>query len=302
VDGETIETTPEHPFYTADGEWVAAANLAQVTDPRGVTTTPNGVTTRVEHNAFGLPERVIADDGTGGGDLNATTDLDYDSALNLRRMTDANGNETWYAFTARNLVAAEHYADDTAMGYTYDGRGNVGVQTLQDGQAITHTYDALGRVTGKALAASGWQTYTYDAEGRLLTAEETLNGHTTRLAYAYNAPGDLVSTAQTVDGTSWTVLYAYDYSGGVYTVTYPSGVQRVYELDPLGRLDAVREGDGPAVADYAYYDVDGYTAITYANGLTARIDYDTLGPFCDTGQLYGSRVRVWLRARSLPGA
>jgi hypothetical protein len=27
VDGETIETTPEHPFHTADGEWVPAANL-----------------------------------------------------------------------------------------------------------------------------------------------------------------------------------------------------------------------------------------------------------------------------------
>jgi RHS repeat-associated protein len=27
VDGEFIETTPEHPFYTADGEWVAAGDL-----------------------------------------------------------------------------------------------------------------------------------------------------------------------------------------------------------------------------------------------------------------------------------
>ena len=27
IDGETIETTPEHPFYTAEGEWVPAADL-----------------------------------------------------------------------------------------------------------------------------------------------------------------------------------------------------------------------------------------------------------------------------------
>ena len=27
IDGETIETTPEHPFYTANGEWVAAGEL-----------------------------------------------------------------------------------------------------------------------------------------------------------------------------------------------------------------------------------------------------------------------------------
>lgn len=27
IDGETVETTPEHPFYTAKSEWVAAGNL-----------------------------------------------------------------------------------------------------------------------------------------------------------------------------------------------------------------------------------------------------------------------------------
>jgi len=27
IDGEAIRTTPEHPFYTADGEWVAAGLL-----------------------------------------------------------------------------------------------------------------------------------------------------------------------------------------------------------------------------------------------------------------------------------
>ena len=28
VDGELIVTTPDHPFYTDDGEWVAAGELA----------------------------------------------------------------------------------------------------------------------------------------------------------------------------------------------------------------------------------------------------------------------------------
>jgi len=27
IDGEVIETTPEHPFYTAEGEWVPAGEL-----------------------------------------------------------------------------------------------------------------------------------------------------------------------------------------------------------------------------------------------------------------------------------
>ncbi len=27
IDGETVVTTPEHPFYTAEGEWVPAADL-----------------------------------------------------------------------------------------------------------------------------------------------------------------------------------------------------------------------------------------------------------------------------------
>ncbi|MDQ7036844.1 MAG: hypothetical protein Q9P01_19025 [Anaerolineae bacterium] len=33
IDGELIETTPEHPFYTDEGEWVNATNLRR-TYPR----------------------------------------------------------------------------------------------------------------------------------------------------------------------------------------------------------------------------------------------------------------------------
>ena len=28
IDGELVETTPEHPFYTDDGEWIDAADLS----------------------------------------------------------------------------------------------------------------------------------------------------------------------------------------------------------------------------------------------------------------------------------
>jgi hypothetical protein len=43
------------------------------------------------------------------------------------------------------------------------------------------------------------------------------------------------------------------------------------------RLDAVRKGDGTLVADYGYNDAARYNTVALANGLTARIDYDTLG-------------------------
>jgi YD repeat-containing protein len=203
--------------------------------------------------------------------------LTYDAGLNLVSVVDANGNTTRYSYTPRNTVETEFYADGTTVSYAYDPRGSVASLILQDNQIITQTYDALGRLTGKAFSTGGSQTLTYDVMGRMATADQSLDGYTTALTCAYNAVGDVVSTTQALDGTGWQVDYGYDYVNAVYTVTYPSGAQRVQAMDALNRLDTVQRGDGIQVADYDYYDADFYHTLTYSNGLTTRVDYDTLG-------------------------
>ncbi len=59
-------------------------------------------------------------------------------------------------------------------------------------------------------------------------------------------------------------------------MTYPSGASRVQEMDAFGRLAAVRQGDGSAVAEYTYSDQAGFWTEEYGNNLVTRIDYDAL--------------------------
>jgi RHS repeat-associated protein len=239
---------------------------------RETVTDPAGVRTHTESNAFGRPVRTIEDE-TG---LHAATQYEYDNALDPIRILDANGHATQYAYTPRDQVQIETYADGTTVGYTYDGRGNVLARTAQDGSTATSTYDGAGRLTGKTFSTGGSQSFGYDAAGRLVSGGQTLSGHTSQLTYAYNPLGDAISTTQTLDGQGWTVGYVYNYAGGVYTTTYPSGISRRYELDHLGRLDAVKQGGGALVADYAYLDLASYFTLTYPSGVETRSDYDAL--------------------------
>lgn len=163
---------------------------------RLTTTDPKGVTTRTEQNAFGQMMQEVAD----AGGLNATTRHEYDNALNLVRLVDANGNATQYAYTPRNQVAAETYADGATVQYGYDRRGKLRERTAQDGVTTTHSYDGAGRLTEKAFATGGSQTFAYDPAGRLTQAGQTLSGHASQLTFDYNALGDVTHTTQALDG------------------------------------------------------------------------------------------------------
>lgn len=235
-------------------------------------TDPNGIITHTDYNGFNLPTRVTED--TGG--LNASTNYSYDSALNLIRITDANLNITQYVYDVRNLLRTEIYADGTTVDYSYDGRGNLAIRTDQDSNTTTHGYDGVGRLIMKAFSTGGWQRYDYDDAGRVTQAEEQMNGHHSLLTFSYNNLSDVVSTTQSLDNYSWSVDYAYDYVSGVYTITYPSGAERVQTLDSIGRLDTVHQGNGTLITDYDYHDLNSYMTVAYPNGLNTRTDYDTL--------------------------
>lgn len=233
-------------------------------------TDPGGIVTRQVYNAFGKPVTLLRD--VGG--LNVTTSYTYDNDLNLASLVDDNGNQTRYRYTPRGEVASVAYADGTVAQYRYDGAGNLTGVVNPDGSAIALAYDGTRRLTGRSFSAGGWQAFTYDEAGHLASASQEMNGHTTRNTYAYNLLGDVISTTQRLDGVSWTTTTSYDYPAGSHTLTYPSGVQRIYENDPLDRLEAVRAGDQGLIAAYGYHDGESYLTLENANGLVNRVDYD----------------------------
>ena len=293
-----------------DYSYDAAGNLAQVTGVRGVVTAyvyddlnrlvqscqdalglnlctgtdydrlnnqetvtdPNSITTRTEYNAFGRRVQVIQDEGA----LNATTNYSYDHALNLVSVTDANGNMTSYDYGSRNELISENYADNTVVGYSFDGRGNLLELTNQDGEIITHIYDGANRLRQRTFSTGGSQNFAYNEVGRLIDAQQSMNGHSSQLTFIPNPLGDIVDSNQAIDGLSWNITYDYDYVNGIYTTTYPSGVQRSWTLDPQDRIEVVRDENGSSIAGYSYNDLSSYDTVSYANGLTTRTDYDAL--------------------------
>ena len=240
-------------------------------------TDAEGVTILTTYNAFGMPLLMVAD----SGGLNNTTSYQYDNALNLIRYTDDNSNSTIFKYTDRNQMADEIYADGTTVAYTYDDRGNIDTRTDQEGVILTFTFDGAGRETAVSYSGGGSQSSQFDAMGRVTQVSETANGHSTVLTYGYNPIGDVINTTQEIDGvggTTWQVDYAYSYPSGTYTVTYPSGVDAIYSMDPLGRLDLVEQDSGSlaTVGDYTYDDLNSFFEISYGNSVVNRFDYDAL--------------------------
>lgn len=238
-------------------------------------TDAEGVVQQTIYNKLGLAIQDIAD--VNG--LATTISYEYDNLLNMVQVTDPNGNPTQYSYTPLQQIETELYADGTSVSYTYDPRGNIATTTLQDSAVITRTYDAANRQSLLEFSTGGSQSFVYDPSGRMVSATQTMAGHSTVTGYGYNIVGDVVTTTQQLDGgTAWLTQYAYDYMVGERTVTYPSGAIRTYTMDDLNRLDTVETGSGTVIADYNYDVINRFNTIAYpSNGLTNRQDYDALG-------------------------
>ena len=248
--------------YTYD----SLGNLSTITDPEGQVSLST-------FNGFGLEIETIQD----FGGLGNKTGYAYDNTLNKIQAADGNGNVTNYSFGQRNDLLVERYADGTTVAYSYESRGFMSTRTNQDGDMISHEYDGAGRLLRKNFSTGGLQEYAYDAANRMTSAGETANGHQTLVQVGYSPIGDIITTTDTVDGKSWSTSYEYDHAAGVYTLTYPSGVQRVRDLEVLGRINTIRDGAGVFIAEYDYQDQAGYGTLTYANGTVNRNEYDAIG-------------------------
>ncbi|HET6444852.1 MAG TPA: RHS repeat-associated core domain-containing protein, partial [candidate division Zixibacteria bacterium] len=272
---------------------------------RATATDPNGITTFTTYNDFGLASEVVKD----YGGMAAVTRYGYDNALNLAQIDDANGNKTNYVYTARNERSMEMYADGSTVNYSHDARGFVQDRTDQDGSTVSYQYDGAGRLMQREFSTGGNHSFTFDQAGRMTSAMETLVDRESLITVGLNSLGDVISTTESIDGQSWSVHYDYDYSGSVYTITYPSGAQRVYTLDPLKRISTVQNGAGIPIATYDYRDVDGYGTLAYANGTINRTDFDALGRITsitsDMGDYrYGYDAagnRTYMKRAHLPG-
>lgn len=154
------------------------------------------------------------------------------------------------------------------------------------GVVANYTYDALNRVTSVSYPGNTAEntTFIYDAtaggnkgKGRL-TGYSNISGNT---ALTYDSYGNITARTDTIGAASYTTGFAYDAANRLQSISYPSGRQVIYTRSALGRItqvDTRASLSDPAVtlvSSVTYRPFGPITGLTFANGVTTAIDYDT---------------------------
>ncbi|WP_143132651.1 RHS repeat-associated core domain-containing protein [Amycolatopsis rubida] len=176
---------------------------------------------RFEYGPFDLP--VAKTDATG-----ARTSYEYDTELQLVRITDPAGLTWNYTYDADGRLVAETDFDGRERQFAYDAAGQL-VRSVDGLGAVTgYSYDALGNVIERRSEA-GTVRYEYDPVGFLSRATEG----SCVLEIERDEDGRVVR--ESVDGR--TVSYAHEASG--IRRTTPSGSVSEWSFDDAGKAVAL---------------------------------------------------------------
>ena len=230
------------------------SNLLTVTDAKGNATT---------YTYSSLNQQLTHTDA-----LSAKTQFEYDANGNLTRAVDAKGNATTYAYDALNQNTAITFANGLSLQYTYDELGRVVESKDRAGHSFRYAYDALGRLLSKTYPDNTQDRYTYDAIGQMLSA---INKDAT-VAFTYDNVGRLLS--ETLNGK--VTSYSYDVAAGKRTLTYPSGMKVVEQLNARDLITSILQ-NGNEVVTMQYNSAGQKIAQTYANGITTAYSYNENG-------------------------
>jgi RHS repeat-associated protein len=239
---------------TTKYEYDGNSNLLTVTDAKGNATT---------YTYSSLNQQLTHTDA-----LNAKTQFEYDANGNLTKAIDANNNATTYAYDALNQNTAITFANGLSLQYTYDELGRVIASKDRAGREFKYAYNPLGNLLTKTYPDGTTDKYTYDGISRMLSAvnkDATVN-------FTYDRAGRLLS--ETLNGK--VTGYSYDVAAGKRTLTYPSGMKVVEQLNSRDLITSILQ-NGEEVVTMDYNAAGQKTTQGYANGITTTYGYNENG-------------------------
>ncbi len=265
--------------FTYDGD----GHIASAADSAGRTVNYTYTGGRLESNGSSTYEYDDAGNLTSvnGTSIGYAGDADYTAVASVGarsydaplapsqiRVTDGNGDATWYVSNAGGLVLSVTDANGSAVSYAYDAAGRRTAVTNGTGRTARFTYDSGGNLTGVVDAASNrWSaeysasrlsrvtdpngnawSFQYDAAGNLTGVTDPAGG---AAAAARNDGGQVTKLTNAMgNGTA----YTYNSDGLVGAFTDAVGGQWTYEYDGASRVASrtdpggtvIQAGDVPA--------------------------------------------------------
>ncbi|MDO3411901.1 RHS repeat-associated core domain-containing protein [Saccharibacillus sp. CPCC 101409] len=215
-------------------------------DANKTITTTDAVGNKIRTTYDALDQPTLIEELKSSGNVKIGTSA-YDTAGNLTRSTDANGNATNYAYDTLGLLTAVTDALGQKTTYTYDLFGNNTLLTYADGKQMKYQYDETGRLMRQTDPLGQVETFEYDSADNL-TGYTDRNGK--KRLYFYNTRGFLISD-NAVDGT---ISYVYDAAGRRTKMT-----------------------DGTGTTGYEYTAVGELASTTYPDGSSLKMDYEVRG-------------------------
>ena len=183
-------------------------------------------------------------------------------------------NATTYKYDDKGRVYQVISPDTGTTTYSYDPAGNLISKTDAKGVTISYQYDALNRLTTIDFPADVDTAYAYDTcpngKGRLCSMTDA-SGTT---AYEYTPKGQVKKETKVIDSNQYVTQYTYDQNGNLKTMTYPSGRVITYNYTN-DRVVSVLNNAANLASSLNYKPFGGVSSITYGNGLTGSIGYDT---------------------------
>ena len=236
------------------------------------TTDQAGKKKKVIKDVLGRTKEVIEDPEN----LAQSTTIDYDAEGNIRKIVQAQQQRFFSYDALSRTIRVRNVEEGVNMNLpaftdpltnnsqwsralVYDDNGNVTQQTDARGVVSTFTYDRLNRTTGVTYSndpsgtLSGTRIYDFGVKGKgkPYQVKTTGTGGALTTFESYNNLGSPLTVSQKFDvagnwSNPYTTTYSYNLSGGIASITYPSGRSVTYHYDDGARADSVTGtlGDG----------------------------------------------------------
>jgi YD repeat-containing protein len=181
------------------------------------------------------------------------------------RVTDGNGDATWYTSTAGGLLQSVADSAGNTTTYSYDATGNRVLAINAAGEAIAFTYDSHNNLTGITDDANNRWSATYTSGGAVRITDPNKNVWT----LTYDPSGNLASVT---DPRTFTVLATRNAVGQILSLADQKGNKSTYQYN----TDGLMTGFTDALGNKWTYDYDGAarpSAKTDPTGVTVKASY-----------------------------